>query len=231
MVFTEKIKSISSEMRVLEIGPGATPHPRSDVFLEKKFKNKESYFQQFGEKGPLITDKPIFYYDGKSFPFEDKEFDYIICSQVLEHVADIDTFLSEVFRVGRMGYFEYPTIYYEYLYNFDVHLSLIKYDNSILYWGLKSDFNFGYGSINEVLRQSLRLGNNQINRSCKMIFFQGFEWFEPFKVIKVKNIDDLFFEEKSVFNLINPPVDNIYKLSTKKFLISKIIYYKNKFFK
>lgn len=42
-----------------------------------------------------------YYYDGKSFPFADEEFDSVISNQVLEHVPNPDRFLEEISRVLR----------------------------------------------------------------------------------------------------------------------------------
>ena len=39
------------------------------------------------------------YYDGKKIPFEDQFFDGIICTEVLEHVFNIDEVLKELNRV------------------------------------------------------------------------------------------------------------------------------------
>lgn len=40
-----------------------------------------------------------FYNLGKRFPFSDREFNVVLCSQVLEHVFNADEFLSEIHRV------------------------------------------------------------------------------------------------------------------------------------
>lgn len=42
---------------------------------------------------------PVQPYDGQSFPFADDEFDYVYTSHVLEHVTDLEGFLSETGRV------------------------------------------------------------------------------------------------------------------------------------
>lgn len=42
-------------------------------------------------------------YDGGKFPFEDAEFDSILCNQVLEHVFNPDEFLGEIMRVLKPG--------------------------------------------------------------------------------------------------------------------------------
>ena len=45
----------------------------------------------------------------KKLPFKDKEFDYIICAHVIEHVNDPIFFKQEIERIGKSGYIELPT--------------------------------------------------------------------------------------------------------------------------
>lgn len=134
MFFPKLIQSIKASDRVLEIGPGGSPHPRSDIFLEYEFDSPTLTEAQRGYDKPLVTDKPIIYCRSQEFPFEDQEFDYILCSHVIEHVLDVDQFVSEICRVGKAGYLEYPTIYYEYMYNFPEHTTFIKHKDSTLFW-------------------------------------------------------------------------------------------------
>lgn len=49
------------------------------------------------------TEDVDFYYDGVTLPFEKEMFDSILCSEVLEHVPDIDTILNELNRVLVFG--------------------------------------------------------------------------------------------------------------------------------
>ena len=39
------------------------------------------------------------YYDGKQFPFDDTSFEAVLCNEVLEHVFNLDEFISEIRRV------------------------------------------------------------------------------------------------------------------------------------
>ena len=139
MFYPERIKSIKPGDRVLEIGPGATPYFRSDVFLELAYEYDKERIAQSGHIGILKTNKQIVYYDGGKFPFEDNEFDYVICSHVLEHVPNADSFLVEIQRVAKKGYIEFPTIYYDYIYNFPEHLLLILEENGMIYWMTKEE--------------------------------------------------------------------------------------------
>ena len=178
MLFPEKIVSINQNDKVLEVGPGGTPHPRSDVLLEKVFLEQEAK-EQRGHTDKLQTDKELVFYEGDRFPFGDNEFDYVICSHVLEHVPadEIMLFISELQRVAPKGYIEYPTIYYEYLYNFKVHVTLLHFQNGRVYYMDKaqSQLNSFY-TVQTFFYKTLESGYDELVRENKKYFFQGFEW-------------------------------------------------------
>jgi len=111
MYHSHFIQSIESADKVLEIGPGGNTYYRSDVFLELEYASEEEKIAQRAFQDKLETKKKVVYYKGDTFPFADKEFDYVICSHVLEHVTDVEMFVSEVFRVAKKGYFEFPTFW------------------------------------------------------------------------------------------------------------------------
>ena len=208
MFFSEKIKSINSGDKVLEIGPGSTPYYRSNVFLEIKYDFEKDAIAQRGEiENHLITNKEIVYYDGGLFPFKDKEFDYIICSHVIEHVADIKLFLSEMFRVANKGYLEYPLIYFEFLYNIDVHLNIIKYDfdNSVLYYQKKSPSEFSnMRFINDFINTGMSKG--LLPDLYKYIIdygVEGFEWTKEFDYQVVKNKSLLIHQNLNFIQKVN----------------------------
>ncbi len=183
MFFPERITMIRPGDKVLEIGPGADPHPRSDVLLEMEFTDPVEYRKQFGHERPLATDKELVLYDGHTFPFEDGAFDYVICSHVVEHVPDVDHFVREIFRVGRRGYFEYPLCYYEYLYNFDVHLNYVKFNNGVLYHMKKTDTPLEhFRPVQEFFAASLAKGYSRTLNDMLTYFMEGFEWDAPFPI-------------------------------------------------
>lgn len=227
MFFENKITLIQPHYKVLEIGPGASPHPRSDVFLEKSFSSDNEYEAQFGHAEKLVTDKKVVFYDGGKFPFKDKEFDYVICSHVIEHVDDLPGFLAEVFRVSSKGYFEYPLIYYEYLYNFDVHLNFVKYNDGVLYYLKKNKTHLNeFAPVQRMLLETLRNGHDKIVSDQISLFMEGFEWESPFKIVETDNVTELTHKS---FNVQKPPslrsnngADESLKQLIKK-IIKKII--------
>lgn len=192
MFFPEKIVNINPSDKVLEIGPGGTPHPRSDVFLERIYVTEEAWASQRGYAPKLVTDKKIVFYEGGKFPFDDNEFDYVICSHVIEHVDDVEFFLSELFRVAPKGYLEYPTIYYEYLYNFSDHLNFVKRQNGNLLYLRKENTSLNqFLPVQKILHQSFGMGYSRLVEDLKPIMFEGFEWTQRFTARQAMNIDEL----------------------------------------
>lgn len=199
MFFPERIKSIRKTDLVLEIGPGADPFKRSDILLEKKFVSEEEARSQRAGKNKLKSSRQIVFFDGARFPFKDNAFDYVICSHVLEHVDDVDNFVSEIARIGKRGYLEFPTVYYDYIYNFDVHKSFLLYYDGTLKWMPKSDTGLNdFLSVQRLFYKANLAGRKSIIKEMKEYFFQGFEWESNIKVDKVIRLKEVSFEVQNV---------------------------------
>lgn len=196
MFFPHKIRSIKPQDRILEIGPGGSPHPRADILLEKVFDDPKEAEGQRGYAPKVKTDKKIIYYNDDIFPFKDKEFDYVICSQVLEHIENIDAFISEINRVGKAGYFEYPLIYYDYIYNFPEHITFVKKYNDHIVWMPKADSGISkFNSINDFFYESFKMKYTSLVDDLKKYFFEGFEWFEEIRSFRTNKIQDLVLQD------------------------------------
>lgn len=219
MFFPEKITSIKESDKVLEIGPGATPHPRSDVFLEIIYDNEEERIAQSGNVGILNTTKQIIYYNGEKFPFVDKEFDYIICSHVLEHVQNIPLFISEIQRVSSRGYFEFPTIYYDYLYNIPEHINFLLFSEGEIKWIKKETSGLlEYSKIQEFFYVTLNKNYHDFINQLKVYFFHGFEWNGEIKIAEVKNIEEILFSSDYTQLIPDFNLNSINKLKKYTFL-------------
>lgn len=199
MFFPHKIISIKSTDKVLEIGPGDSPFHRSDVLLELEYDKVEDRIKQFGHTKTLVSNKQIVYYDGKSFPFADKSFDYVICSHVLEHVNDVPFFLSEIFRVGKAGYFEYPLITYDYLYNFDVHLNFLKFTGTEMLYMKKDTTTLNeFRPLQDFFLKTLENNYGDFLGKIPYSFFEGFEWNKPIPCKSTSRLDDLIDKESNM---------------------------------
>jgi SAM-dependent methyltransferase len=192
MFFPERIKGIRDGDRVLEIGPGSSPFARADVLLELKYSSIEEYKFQCGDEGMLNVDPRTVYYDGGRLPFEAGAFDYVICSHVLEHVTDPVAFCTEVFRVGRAGYFEYPLIYYEYVYDIPAHCNIFKkVRDEVVYLPKANVLDAKSAPVRRFWLATLGRGHTAILRDLQASLIEGFEWSQPFVIRQATGIDEL----------------------------------------
>lgn len=120
---------IKRKDRVLEIGSGHNPFFRSDVIAEKYI---DSNFHRCGDI-KIYPHQEFINAGGENLPFKDKEFDYVICNQVLEHVEDPDKFIREQNRVAKRGYIETPSLIGEFLFPKASHKWVIlEIDNKLV---------------------------------------------------------------------------------------------------
>jgi ubiquinone/menaquinone biosynthesis C-methylase UbiE/predicted O-methyltransferase YrrM/glycosyltransferase involved in cell wall biosynthesis len=98
---------ISPGDTVLDIGSGHLPFPLAthlaDVTLEDHGRGRA------GTPFRHVQGKPVYECDVEKMPFREKEFDFVYCSHVLEHVTDPEKACRELIRVGKRGYVETPT--------------------------------------------------------------------------------------------------------------------------
>jgi SAM-dependent methyltransferase len=189
---------IKKSDRVLEVGPGHNPHPRSNVLVEK-FIDDNTH-----RCGDVVVGQgqELLNYDGDNMPFKDKEFDYVICNQVLEHVDDPVAFCQELSRVGKRGYLECPSIIGEFLFPKESHKWVVMQLDDRLYAFEKSkmsgDYKNNYGELflNYLPYQSLLWKLMWIVESNLMI--NKIEWEDNIQITIVKDDSTVkrFFTEK-----------------------------------
>lgn len=165
--------SIREKDYVVEVGPGHNPNYRSNVIVEKFV---DTNYHRCGDV-KIYPHQDFINADGEDLPFRDKEFDYIICNQVLEHAEDPEKFIEEHCRVAHRGYMETPSLLGEFLFPkkshkwviLDIDDKLVLFEKS----KMPGDYGNNYGELflNYLPYQSLIYkllwlteGNIMINR-------------------------------------------------------------------
>jgi len=93
----EKILSSNPHWNILDIGCGYSANNYANVICD---------VQDFSK---YYKDKKFVRLENKILPFSNKEFDFVISSHVMEHVNDVEFFISEIERISSKGYIELPT--------------------------------------------------------------------------------------------------------------------------
>lgn len=78
---------------------------------------------------PEKREKEIEYFAGSltSLPFQDNEFDVVVCTHALEHIKDYDRALSELRRVCKKKLIIVVPRQREHRYTFDLHINFFPY--------------------------------------------------------------------------------------------------------
>jgi hypothetical protein len=98
---------------VLDICGWDKPFNRANYILDiHQFETRGFHGHQGGNK-EFFNKKTWIIHDvnsKKRLPFKDNEFDFIICSQILEDIRDPIWLCSEINRIGKAGYIEVPSM-------------------------------------------------------------------------------------------------------------------------
>lgn len=158
--------------KVLDVGSGGYPFPLAthiaDYYPEDTTHRSET----------LVKDgRPFTVCSVEAMPFEDKEFDFIYCSHLLEHVSDPAKACEELMRVGKRGYIETPTRTSDIMFNF---LNLQDHHKWYIY------------IINNTVIFLEWLGCERRDLNCNYFFEELLsKWKNPFQ--------DLFFKHRDLF--------------------------------
>lgn len=175
--------NIPASARVLDVGSGHNPHPRANVVTDKFI---DSNFHRAADI-KVLQKQEFVEADGENMPFKDKEFDYVICCHVVEHVDDPAKFLDELSRVGKGGYLEAPSLIGEFLIPKHSHKwVLLDIDNKLVIvdkkkLGLTSSHDFGDVFLTYLPKHSL--GYKILQRTQPQLFTVNYEWKDKIEYI------------------------------------------------
>ena len=107
------LKEIHSGDLVLDVGGWASPFRRATHVIDLM------PYETRGQYGSLLSDMPEHFTrdtwvrrdlcDRTPFPFPDKYFNFVICTQTLEDLRDPIWVYAELVRIGQRGYIEVPS--------------------------------------------------------------------------------------------------------------------------
>lgn len=104
---------IQSGDRVLDIGSGAWPFTKATHLADMYVGETTHRLDALKRDG-----RPFVVLDVQQLPFRDKEWDFIFCSHLLEHVERPGDACRELMRTARRGYIEVPTRLSDVMLNF-----------------------------------------------------------------------------------------------------------------
>jgi SAM-dependent methyltransferase len=125
--------------RVLDIGCGGMPFAYATHLADVDLANDEA---RFGLPIPAGS-RPLYECSVESLPFRDREFDFVFCSHVLEHVQDPARACRELMRVGRRGYIECPRSWVEHVFSATDHRWLVDLEAGVLVFREKFPEEYG----------------------------------------------------------------------------------------
>ena len=177
--FINNLLEKNSNWKVLDIGCGYTAHDKAKVICDIQ------YLSNF------YKDKKFVKLNEEVLPFDDKEFDFVIASHVIEHVKDVKFFIKELERVSTKGYIELPTILEDNLVfeNKKDHLWHMEFDD---------------------IKNQL-LVSKKIQYIEPMITVSSIKEFS--KYFRQSLVLELYWENSIEFNIVERKIDNFKKLS------------------
>jgi len=121
--------------KVLDVGCGSRPFMLATHLADVSFNDNSA---RFDLPIPLLG-RPFFECSVEKMPFGDREFDFVYCSHVLEHVRDPAQACREIMRVGKRGYIECPRSWVEYVFESVDHKWLVDHERNCLIFREKLD--------------------------------------------------------------------------------------------
>jgi hypothetical protein len=114
-------REIPEDAAVLDVGGWIQPFTRADWVIDVMPYETRGRHGSQGEPLERFTHETWVQRDicdREPWPFEDKQFDFVVCGHTLEDIRDPIWACSELIRVARAGYIEVPSRLEEHTYGF-----------------------------------------------------------------------------------------------------------------
>lgn len=111
------IKWIGPNDRVLDVGGGAVVFPRANAVIDMVPYDERQHSEQTGGMQETFSKRDWYVGDICDAAvwqnFTDKQFDFVVCSHTLEDIRDPVFVCSQLIRVAKAGYLEFPSRFRE----------------------------------------------------------------------------------------------------------------------
>lgn len=130
---------VNRQALVLDIGGGNLPNWRADVVCEKSTRHDKD--RSHGASAMVCPGLVLC--EIENLPFADKQFDWGICSHVLEHVDDPEKAIAEYVRCCKAGLLATPREAFEKLHGWDAgHKWYVRLEQGVLVFTQKTKHVF-----------------------------------------------------------------------------------------
>ena len=129
---------------ILDIGSGGDPFPYATILGDRYLqptRHRQSKFR--------TLDKPVVICDINALPFRKHQFDYAVCSHVLEHVNEPIQACMELQRVAQAGFIETPALMKDALFAWAKGMHkwhVVKIANRLVFFEYSERLADGVGS-------------------------------------------------------------------------------------
>ena len=194
--------NIKEGEKVLDIGSGPYPFPFA-THLADLYDGETSHRAE-----PIVKDdRPFEVCSIEMLPYKDKEFDFVYCSHVLEHVSDPAKACEEIMRVGKRGYIETPTRTSDIMLNFtrlrDHHKWHINLAGNTLFffeWSSRERRDTGVNDLFKMFLSKYKNPFQTLIRNQRDLFVNMFLWEDNFFYHVINKDGNLIATNRKSFN-------------------------------
>lgn len=175
----------NNNWKILDIGCGYSANKHATVISD--IQDLSNFYK--GKKFIQITEKKL--------PFQDKEFDFTIASHVIEHVEDLDFFITELERISKRGYIELPTRFADNL--------IFENKNDHIWWFTFDDINNQIiaSKRNQLIEPFITVSTGKIfEKTFRESFVLELLWEEKIEYKVDERIQNINCEKTSFFKIV-----------------------------
>ena len=170
---------------ILDVGCGQNPLPQATHYCD-------AYPDKNVSRGADLNTKVIGKKEFKianldeGLPYKDKEFDWVHCDNVLEHVKDPIKCCKELMRVSKAGYICCPTNIWEVLFRRGYHKWTVSMEENKLIFTLKTEKNCPPNTFRgDDLFDECTMFKETFKKNVHL-FYVKFKWSNSFEVSVIK---------------------------------------------